>query len=74
MARRIDVYDYPTAPPANGLVASVKVAVTNAVGDVLLIRRSDNQNWALPGGAARRPGLACLGSRFPTLRGRRPDE
>jgi len=25
--------------------------VTNSSGEVLLIRRSDNQNWAVPGGA-----------------------
>jgi len=27
------------------------VVVTNRAGDVLLIRRSDNDNWAVPGGA-----------------------
>jgi len=32
-------------------VPSVNVVVTNAGGDLLLIRRSDNQNWAVPGGA-----------------------
>lgn len=51
MARRIDFYDDPAAPEANSLVPSVNVVVTNADGDVLLIRRSDNQNWAVPGGA-----------------------
>ena len=51
MARRIDFYDDPGAPEANSLVPSVNVVVTNAGGDVLLIRRSDNQNWAVPGGA-----------------------
>jgi ADP-ribose pyrophosphatase YjhB (NUDIX family) len=51
VARRIDFYDDPTAPEANSLVPSVNVVVTNADGDVLLIRRSDNQNWAVPGGA-----------------------
>jgi ADP-ribose pyrophosphatase YjhB (NUDIX family) len=51
MARRIDFYDDPTAPAANSLVPSVNVVVTNADGEVLLIRRSDNQNWAVPGGA-----------------------
>lgn len=50
MARRIDFYDDPATPAANSLVPSVNVVVTNAVGDVLLIRRSDNQNWAVPGG------------------------
>ena len=27
------------------------MAVTNQAGEILLIRRSDNDNWALPGGA-----------------------
>jgi len=51
VARRIDFYDDPAAPAANSLVPSVNVVVTKAAGDVLLIRRSDNQNWAVPGGA-----------------------
>jgi len=51
VARRIDFYDDPSAPTANSLVPSVNVVVTNADGEVLLIRRSDNQNWAVPGGA-----------------------
>jgi ADP-ribose pyrophosphatase YjhB (NUDIX family) len=51
MARRIDFYDDPEAPRATSLVPSANVVVTNEDGDVLLIRRSDNDNWALPGGA-----------------------
>jgi ADP-ribose pyrophosphatase YjhB (NUDIX family) len=51
VARRIDYYDDPDAPTVNSMVASVNVVVTNAAGEVLLIRRSDNDNWALPGGA-----------------------
>ena len=51
MARRIDFYDDPNAPKANSLVPSVNVVVTNAEGEILLIRRSDNDNWAVPGGA-----------------------
>jgi ADP-ribose pyrophosphatase YjhB (NUDIX family) len=51
MARRIDYFDDPNAPSANSLVPSVNVAVTNADGAILLIRRTDNDNWALPGGA-----------------------
>ena len=51
MARRIDFYDDPAAPAANSMVPSVNVVVTNGDGDVLLIRRTDNQNWAVPGGA-----------------------
>lgn len=51
MARRIDFYDDPDAPAVNSLVPSVNVVVTNSSGEVLLIRRSDNENWAVPGGA-----------------------
>jgi ADP-ribose pyrophosphatase YjhB (NUDIX family) len=51
VTRRIDFYDDPAAPKANSMVPSVNVVVTNDDGDVLLIRRSDNQNWAVPGGA-----------------------
>jgi ADP-ribose pyrophosphatase YjhB (NUDIX family) len=51
MSRRIDYYDDPDAPAANSIVPSANVAVTNDAGEVLLIRRSDNDNWALPGGA-----------------------
>jgi ADP-ribose pyrophosphatase YjhB (NUDIX family) len=51
MARRIDYYDDPNAPPANSVVPSANVVVVNDAGHVLLIRRTDNDNWALPGGA-----------------------
>jgi len=51
VARRIDFYDDPQAPKANSLVPSVNVVVVNDVGEILLIRRSDNDNWAVPGGA-----------------------
>jgi len=51
MGRRIDYHHDPDAPAANSIVPSVNVAVTNDAGQVLLIRRSDNDNWALPGGA-----------------------
>jgi len=51
MARRIDYHHDPAAPPATGIVPSVNVVVTNDAGQVLLVRRSDNGNWALPGGA-----------------------
>jgi ADP-ribose pyrophosphatase YjhB (NUDIX family) len=50
-SRRIDYYDDPQAPRANSLVPSVNAAVVNEEGDLLLIRRTDNGNWALPGGA-----------------------
>ncbi|MFB4294567.1 NUDIX hydrolase [Nonomuraea sp. ATR24] len=51
MARRIDFYDDPDAPAPNSLVPSVNVIVTNEAGDLLMIRRTDNDNWAVPGGA-----------------------
>ncbi|MGH3221595.1 MAG: NUDIX hydrolase [Streptosporangiaceae bacterium] len=51
MTRRIDYYDDPAAPKANSLVPSVNVVVVNDAGEILLIRRSDNDNWAVPGGA-----------------------
>jgi ADP-ribose pyrophosphatase YjhB (NUDIX family) len=51
VARRIDYYDDPDAPKVNSMVPSVNVVVTNAAGEILLICRSDNDNWALPGGA-----------------------
>jgi ADP-ribose pyrophosphatase YjhB (NUDIX family) len=51
MGRRIDYLDDPDAPKANSLVPSVNVGVLNERGEVLLIRRTDNENWAMPGGA-----------------------
>ena len=51
VGQRIDFYDDPSAPRATSLVPSANAVVTNEAGEVLLIRRSDNGNWALPGGA-----------------------
>jgi ADP-ribose pyrophosphatase YjhB (NUDIX family) len=51
MARRIDYHHDPDAPPANSMVPSVNVAVEDGAGRILLICRTDNGNWALPGGA-----------------------
>jgi ADP-ribose pyrophosphatase YjhB (NUDIX family) len=48
---RIDYLDDPDAPAANSLVPSANVVVTDDRGRILLIRRTDNGNWALPGGA-----------------------
>src|ERR1700684_1830446 len=48
--QRIDYYDSPEAPRANSLVPAVNVVVVNHAGAILLIRRTDNGNWALPGG------------------------
>ena len=49
--QRIDYYDSPEAPQANSLVPAVNVVVVNDEGEILLIRRTDNDNWAVPGGA-----------------------
>jgi hypothetical protein len=54
MNRRIDFYDDLQAPAANSLVPSVNVVVVNSEGSVLMIRRTDNGNWAVPGGAVDR--------------------
>lgn len=51
MARRIDYYDDPAAPTANSIVPSANVAVVDDAGRILVIHRTDNDNWALPGGA-----------------------
>jgi len=51
MSRRIDYYDDPDAPAATSMVPSVNVVIENSRGQILMIRRSDNDNWALPGGA-----------------------
>ena len=51
MGQRIDFLDDPDAPAANSLVPSVNVGVIDESGAVLMIRRTDNENWALPGGA-----------------------
>jgi ADP-ribose pyrophosphatase YjhB (NUDIX family) len=48
--QRIDYYDSPEAPQANSLVPAV-VVVVNDASEILLIRRTDNGNWAVPGGA-----------------------
>jgi ADP-ribose pyrophosphatase YjhB (NUDIX family) len=48
---RIDYYNDPNAPKATTIVPSVNVIVENNKGEILLIQRSDNGNWALPGGA-----------------------
>src|SRR4029450_6763275 len=48
---RIDYYDDPHAPDATSVVPSANVVVTDDAGRVLVIHRTDNGNWALPGGA-----------------------
>jgi ADP-ribose pyrophosphatase YjhB (NUDIX family) len=51
VGQRIDFYDDPAAPNATSIVPSANVVAVNEDGEILLVRRSDNGNWALPGGA-----------------------
>ncbi|MBF9072230.1 NUDIX domain-containing protein [Streptacidiphilus fuscans] len=51
MPGRRDYYDDPAAPRATSMVPSVNVIVCDPDGRILLIRRTDNGNWAVPGGA-----------------------
>jgi 8-oxo-dGTP pyrophosphatase MutT (NUDIX family) len=44
-------YDDPAAPAANRIVPSANVIVVHDAGELLLIHRTDNDNWSLPGGA-----------------------
>ena len=46
-----DYYNDPAAPKANSIVVAVTAAVRNDRGELLLIERTDNGLWALPGGA-----------------------
>jgi ADP-ribose pyrophosphatase YjhB (NUDIX family) len=48
---KTDYYADPDAPKANSLVVAVGAVVRNDRGEVLLIERTDNGLWALPGGA-----------------------
>src|SRR5215831_6582820 len=47
---RIDYLNDPAAPKATSLVPSANVIVVNDQGGILMIRRTDNDNWAVPGG------------------------
>jgi 8-oxo-dGTP pyrophosphatase MutT (NUDIX family) len=50
MGERIDYLDDPAAPKANSIVPSANVIVVNDQDEILMIRRTDNGNWAVPGG------------------------
>ena len=50
MSRRIDYHNDPSAPAANSVRPSAG-AFVRLDDAVLLIRRSDNGNWSMPGGA-----------------------
>jgi len=50
MARR-DYYRAPDAPSANSIVVAVTAFIQDATGRLLMIRRTDNDLYAIPGGA-----------------------
>ncbi|MFE2093545.1 NUDIX hydrolase [Streptomyces sp. NPDC059460] len=47
---RVDYINDPNAPKANSIVPSVTAVALNEAGEVLLIHKTDNDLWALPGG------------------------
>lgn len=47
---RVDYFNDPNAPRANSIVPSVTAVARNDAGEVLLIHKTDNDLWALPGG------------------------
>lgn len=47
---RIDYFNDPNAPKANSVVPSVTAVVTDEAGRILLVHKTDNDLWALPGG------------------------
>jgi 8-oxo-dGTP pyrophosphatase MutT (NUDIX family) len=48
---RIDYLNDPNAPKATSIVPSVTAIVENERGELLLVHKTDNDLWALPGGA-----------------------
>jgi ADP-ribose pyrophosphatase YjhB (NUDIX family) len=47
---RTDYLNDPDAPEANSIVPAVSAIVTDEQGQLLLIRRTDNNYWSIPGG------------------------
>lgn len=47
---RIDYFNDPTAPKANSVVPSVTAVVVDDAGRILMVHKTDNDLWALPGG------------------------
>ena len=47
---RIDHFNDPNAPKATSIVPSTTAVVQDSVGHIVLVRRKDNDLWALPGG------------------------
>ena len=47
---RVDYLNDPAAPKANSIVPAVSAIVPDSKGGILLIRRTDNSYWSIPGG------------------------
>ncbi|MGH3973248.1 MAG: NUDIX hydrolase [Pseudonocardiaceae bacterium] len=52
---RIDYLNDPDAPKANSIVPAVSAIVTDGQNAILLILRTDNKYWSIPGGSVK-PG------------------
>lgn len=50
MNTRIEHWNNPDAPAANSLVPASNLLVINSAGEILMQRRRDTGQWALPGG------------------------
>jgi 8-oxo-dGTP pyrophosphatase MutT (NUDIX family) len=48
---KLDYFHDPAAPVANTIVVAASAFVQDGAGRVLVIQRSDNSLWAIPGGA-----------------------
>jgi ADP-ribose pyrophosphatase YjhB (NUDIX family) len=48
---RVDYYNDPAAPKPNSIVPAASAIVVNDAGEILLQKRSDTGQWAIPGGA-----------------------
>ncbi|MBO0701554.1 MAG: NUDIX domain-containing protein, partial [Candidatus Dormibacteraeota bacterium] len=48
---RVDYLNDPSAPPANSIVPSVTAIVLDDAGRLLMVHRTDNDLWSIPGGA-----------------------
>ncbi len=47
---RIDYFNDPNAPKANSVVPSVTAVVVDESNRILMVHKTDNDLWALPGG------------------------
>jgi ADP-ribose pyrophosphatase YjhB (NUDIX family) len=48
---RRDLLDDPSAPKANRLVPAASAVVVDEAGRILLLKRTDNEYWSIPGGS-----------------------